>query len=118
MPMASAGGASGRLRRRNRIVKLRGEGVSFDEIAKRVGGTNGTISYYLSKYGGEDVKAKPHGKRSYHRKMAPIVLGSEVNGSGNTLADGVVINDAALLDLLWKRLTTEEKVKAIKGLED
>lgn len=108
MPIASAGDASSRLRRRNRILKLRAEGLSYPEIGKRVGVTGGTINYYLRKYG--DNSPTPKVKS---RRMAPIVLGSTVNGSGNSST----LNDASLLDLLWARLTVEEKVKVMKGLE-
>ena len=109
--IATAGGASGRLRRRNRILKLRAEGLSFDEIAARVGVTNGTISYYLEKYGETRAKAK-------RKRMGPIVLGSTVNGSNKgESGNGPTLNDASLLDLLWARLTVEEKVKVIKVLE-
>lgn len=104
---------SGSLRRRKRIAKLKEKGLTLTEIAEKLGIAVGTVSYYLAT---EAPVKGVRGTRPYHRRVAPIVLGSEVNGSGNSST----INDTSLLDLLWARLTVEEKataIGAIKGLE-
>lgn len=109
--IATAGDTSGRLRRRNMILKLREKGLTLSEISKKLGITNGTTGYYLKNY---SQVTKEGFKGPKVKRMSPIVLGSDVNGSGNNST----INDASLLDLLWARLTVEEKVQAIKGIKE
>ena len=106
---------AGSRRRRRKIAKLREQGLTVAEICKKLGITGGTVSYYMTTpeppLKGERLLRKAIVDRPRSPRIKPIVIGSTLNGSDST------VNDTALLDMVWARLTVEEKVQAIHSLK-
>lgn len=107
----------GSLRRRNKIAELKAAGWTNTQIASKVGVAMGTVTYYLrtSAPAPKASKGENRVKRPYHRHFSPIVIGSTSTTNGRGVSGG--LNDTSLLDLLWARLTVEEKVQAIGAIK-
>jgi predicted transcriptional regulator len=87
-------------KRRNKIMLLRSQGLRQTEIAKKLGISGGTVSYYLSTMNG----TKP-------AKLKPIVSGATTEET--KFKDEV----QALVDAFWENLPLEEKVKVMRAVE-
>ena len=123
MALVSTHSKAERKARRDKVVKLKARGLTVSEISEKLGITNGTTSYYLATLSptSKASKGEERVKRPYHRHFSPIVIGSTTNGRGDKRdkeGSGNNLNNASLLDLLWARLTVEEKVQAIKGIKE
>jgi transcriptional regulator with XRE-family HTH domain len=100
--------AKARDKRHQRILKLRARGLSYGQIAAKVGTNSSNVGYYLKKRAHMNGAAPI--KRT-QRRIQPIVLGAE------TVAQADERLMSRTLDLLWARMSYDEKLQAVGALQ-